>query len=265
MGQADDAITYALAQKGKPYVFGTAGPDTFDCSGLVRAAYLHANPPVNLIHYTNTMVLQGKEVPLSDIQPGDLVFPSINHVQLYIGDNQVIEAPNQSTPVQVVTIGNVWHLRRVTTDGQQSKGIPTGALGDANLAVNVNGIPSPLTALEAGTKLLANLINPQFWLRVGAVGFGLGVILIGLIVLFRRQEIALAKAVGGTVVQTATSIAGGVAESTAITKAANRVSAPLPSTGLSQGGTHTQPMSTGRPGAPGGSLHPYLGRHARGD
>lgn len=104
--------SFALAQLGKPYVWGAVGPDTFDCSGLTEKAYLAAGitiPRVAADQYASG----GPKVPLSEAQPGDLLFwatdPSnpvtIHHVALYIGNGEVVHAPQ---PGETVTKRKVW-------------------------------------------------------------------------------------------------------------------------------------------------------------
>ena len=101
------AITFAEAQLGKPYQWGAAGPDSYDCSGLVYAAYASAG-----IHIARTTYLwqqDGPVVPISQIQPGDLLFSAGSdgtpanpgHVVMYLGGGQVIQAPQTGQDVQV--------------------------------------------------------------------------------------------------------------------------------------------------------------------
>jgi hypothetical protein len=67
------AVSFALAQLGKPYVFGAQGPDAYDCSGLVMAAWAHAG--ITIPRVTNDQVHTGTGVySLDAMQPGDLVF-----------------------------------------------------------------------------------------------------------------------------------------------------------------------------------------------
>ena len=107
------AITFALAQLGKPYVFGAAGPDSYDCSGLTMAAWASAG--VQLPHYTVAQYKMGTRVPaLSLVSPGDLIFipgsdgtltpPDPHHVGLYIGRGYVIEAPQTGDVVKIVPL-----------------------------------------------------------------------------------------------------------------------------------------------------------------
>lgn len=84
----------ALGKLGCPYVWGAAGPDRFDCSGLVKWAYEQGG--IRLHRTTYDQINDGIGVPRSQIRPGDLVFPHTGHVQLAIGNNLVVEAPIQA-------------------------------------------------------------------------------------------------------------------------------------------------------------------------
>lgn len=102
-GRAATVVAYARAQVGKRYVFGTAGPNTFDCSGLVKAAY--ARVGVALPHYTGTLAGRGRAVSRAHLAPGDLVFPSSGHVGIYIGGGQIVHA---STPRGGVKLSGIY-------------------------------------------------------------------------------------------------------------------------------------------------------------
>ncbi len=109
--QAIAAVNFALSQVGKPYVWAAAGPDAYDCSGLVLASYRHAGvltlPRVAADQYHATT-----PVPLSQLLPGDLLFYSssptdwrqIYHVVMYIGGGRVVEAPQPGDNVKVVGV-----------------------------------------------------------------------------------------------------------------------------------------------------------------
>jgi cell wall-associated NlpC family hydrolase len=101
------AIAFAFAQLGKPYQFGAAGPDAYDCSGLVYAAYAAAG--IHLARTTYQWQQDGPVIPLSQIQPGDLLFSAGSdgtptnpgHVVMYLGGGQVIQAPRTGQDVQI--------------------------------------------------------------------------------------------------------------------------------------------------------------------
>ncbi|MFF5144506.1 NlpC/P60 family protein [Streptomyces sp. NPDC013157] len=102
--RAATAIAYAYSKLGSPYVWGATGPDAFDCSGLAQAAYRSAG--VSLPRTTYAQINAGRRVSRSELQPGDLVFfySGISHVGIYIGNGQMIHAPNPSAPVRIAPI-----------------------------------------------------------------------------------------------------------------------------------------------------------------
>ncbi|MFF4061557.1 NlpC/P60 family protein [Streptomyces sp. NPDC001668] len=102
--RAAAAVSYAYSKLGSPYVWGATGPDAFDCSGLVQAAYRSAG--ISLPRTTYAQIDAGQRVSRSELLPGDLVFfySGISHVGLYIGNGQMIHAPNPSAPVRVAPI-----------------------------------------------------------------------------------------------------------------------------------------------------------------
>ncbi len=170
MGAADTAIAYAKAQIGKPYVWGAEGPDAFDCSGLIQAAYASAG--IRLSRTTYTQIRDGSEVGRSDLAPGDLVFPNPGHVQLYIGSGQVIHAPNPRTVVKQVALGTFWRGRRVAAPA-------TGHLDSA-----IDGA-SPVAIGYPGKEFLQNLNKIAEWITNPGVTRRIfialaGVILVGI-------------------------------------------------------------------------------------
>jgi len=95
------ALQAALTRRGDPYVWGAAGPGSFDCSGLVVWAYEQVG--ITLPHFTGDLWNSGVHIPRSDLEPGDLVFfyPDISHVGIYIGDGLMIDAPDFGLTVRV--------------------------------------------------------------------------------------------------------------------------------------------------------------------
>jgi cell wall-associated NlpC family hydrolase len=89
---------------GKPYVFGSEGPNSYDCSGLTKEAW--ASVGVHLEHYTKDQWASGRSVSRSELQPGDLVFyySDVHHVSIYIGGNMVVHAPHTGDFVRMATI-----------------------------------------------------------------------------------------------------------------------------------------------------------------
>ncbi len=110
-GAASAAVAYARAQLGKPYEWAADGPASFDCSGLTMMAWRAAG--VSLPHDSEWQYEQSTPVPLSALQPGDLIFfatnpdrhTSIYHVGLYLGDEQMIHAPYTGANV---TVSSMW-------------------------------------------------------------------------------------------------------------------------------------------------------------
>ncbi|GGV57641.1 hypothetical protein GCM10010277_59770 [Streptomyces longisporoflavus] len=105
--RASAAVSYAYKALGSPYVWGATGPDAFDCSGLTQAAYRSAG--VDLPRTTYAQIAAGQRVPRSQLRPGDLVFfyQGISHVGLYVGNGQMIHAPNPSAPVRLAPISQM--------------------------------------------------------------------------------------------------------------------------------------------------------------
>jgi cell wall-associated NlpC family hydrolase len=102
-GSAGKAVNYAWAQLGKKYVWGAAGPNTFDCSGLTMMAWKAAG--VSLPHNAAQQWGKVRHISRSQLAPGDLVFYNgLGHVGIYIGNNQIIHAPNSRTVVKVASV-----------------------------------------------------------------------------------------------------------------------------------------------------------------
>lgn len=94
-------VAYALAQQGKWYRWGSAGPNTFDCSGLTMAAY--AQVGIHLNHYSGAQRQQGRAVNLHHLLPGDILWHP-DHVVMYVGGGRIVEAPHRGAQVRVRTL-----------------------------------------------------------------------------------------------------------------------------------------------------------------
>ena len=110
-GGASQAVAFAMAQLGEPYVWAGAGPDQWDCSGLTQGAWGSAGK--YLSHYSVAQYYETSRVSYSQLRPGDLIFWSSNgspggifHVAMYIGNDQMVHAPRTGVPVK---IENVWY------------------------------------------------------------------------------------------------------------------------------------------------------------
>ena len=98
------AVAEARRQLGKPYEFGSPGPDSFDCSGLTSYAWRAGGR--SLPHSSAAQYGATSRVPVDRIEPGDLVFygSPIHHVGIYAGDGQMVEASETGTPVRMASI-----------------------------------------------------------------------------------------------------------------------------------------------------------------
>jgi len=109
------AARLAREQLGKPYQWGATGPDRFDCSGLVWHVYGQLG--VDMPRVSRDQARSGREVGRSELQPGDLVFfaiegRTINHVGIYVGDQDFVHAPRRYQPVKTDSLNNSWWRRR---------------------------------------------------------------------------------------------------------------------------------------------------------
>jgi peptidoglycan DL-endopeptidase CwlO len=113
--QAQAAIDYAYAQVQMrcPYVFGGTGPcpDGFDCSGLMMASWAAAGVSIERTSYEQMSSLPS--VPLSELQPGDILgFAGNSHVGMYVGHNELIDAPQSGEDVEEVPLSG-WYAENL--------------------------------------------------------------------------------------------------------------------------------------------------------
>lgn len=186
MAIADDVIKFALSQVGKPYRWGATGPDSYDCSGLIYAAYKAAGKPFRFRVTTGTLRAMGTSVTRANLQPGDLVFPDAGHVQIYLGGGKVVEAPHTGSNVRVVNMWGFAYARRIVA--------PAGANYSGG-ADNALDIPNPLDAVsdiakevkqlysvvQSFQRAAAWLSTPQNWLRIGMLVVGTILMFVALI------------------------------------------------------------------------------------
>lgn len=118
-GTGADIAAAAKAQLGKPFVYGTAGPDSFDSSGLTQ--YCYKLMGINIPRSVQGQADDGAYVAKEDLQPGDLVFfcgdtpGKVQIVGIYIGDNKFIGAFNSSRPVIEVDMTTTYYLSHYET------------------------------------------------------------------------------------------------------------------------------------------------------
>ena len=96
------ALKFALAQVGDVYVWAAAGPTRWDCSGLTMRSFQKAG--VSLPHSSRIQIKYGKNIPASNLKPGDLIFfgKPISHVSIYMGGGKMVQAPRPGKRVEVV-------------------------------------------------------------------------------------------------------------------------------------------------------------------
>jgi peptidoglycan DL-endopeptidase CwlO len=106
--QLDTMLQAAESREGLPYIWGAAGPTAFDCSGLVQWSFAQAG--IAMPRVAADQALTGPAVPVSELQPGDLLFyhtdptdPAyISHVAIYLGRGWMIQAPAPGEHVEIV-------------------------------------------------------------------------------------------------------------------------------------------------------------------
>ncbi|WP_342320062.1 NlpC/P60 family protein [Corynebacterium mayonis] len=106
-GAGAGVVGAAMAQLGKPYGWGAAGPHAFDCSGLMVWAYGQNGKAIP--RTSQAQLAGGTPVAISELQPGDIVgyYPGVTHVGMYIGNGQVVHASDYGIPVQVVSVNSM--------------------------------------------------------------------------------------------------------------------------------------------------------------
>lgn len=110
-GTIETVIQFAMNQRGKPYVWGAAGPNSYDCSGLVLAAFSKIG--LKLPHFTGALIGHGTAVARGALQRGDIVFPQRGHVAIYLGDGMMIHAPQPGDVVKISKVYAFYAARRL--------------------------------------------------------------------------------------------------------------------------------------------------------
>src|SRR5690348_1420862 len=105
--QAGKAIAFAYAQLGKPYQWGATGPGSYDCSGLVQAAWASAGVSIPRTTYAQWAALP--HISTSALEPGDLLyFDGVGHVAIYVGGGDIMDAPQTGQDVQKIPLAG-WY------------------------------------------------------------------------------------------------------------------------------------------------------------
>jgi cell wall-associated NlpC family hydrolase len=106
-GDAGAVLQFALAQMGKPYIWGAVGPNSYDCSGLVQTAYRTAG--VNMPRVSRQQAQVGQRIDRSDVRAGDLVFyfEPVHHVAIAVDGVRAVHAPTFGDKVKISRIDNI--------------------------------------------------------------------------------------------------------------------------------------------------------------
>jgi cell wall-associated NlpC family hydrolase len=118
--QRSSLVRVALNKRGKQYVAGAAGPNSFDCSGFTQYVYKKATGKY-LPHYSGAQMNKARRVSKSNLKPGDLLFYGSNgsqHVSMYIGKGKMIHATNPRTDVRIDSVNNAYWRGRFAGAGR---------------------------------------------------------------------------------------------------------------------------------------------------
>lgn len=111
VSKIEAVISFALAQLGDRYSWAAAGPNAYDCSGLVKAAFRVVG--LELYHYTGRQMTYGTKVSRAQLQRGDIVFPTAGHVGIYLGNNQMVAASSGKGRVAISSVYSFYTARRL--------------------------------------------------------------------------------------------------------------------------------------------------------
>jgi cell wall-associated NlpC family hydrolase len=117
--RAQRAVDYALSQVGDPYSYSARPPDSWDCSKLTSAAWAQSGVGLTALSYTQWD--QTQRIPVSEIQPGDLVFyfgSGAHHVAIYVGNGKMVSASNPSDGVELIDFLGPWYGERFSGVGR---------------------------------------------------------------------------------------------------------------------------------------------------
>jgi hypothetical protein len=222
MATGADVVAALEKLLGDRYVYGAAGPSTFDCSGLAQFAY--GKVGIKLPRVSSEQYNAGKTITHDQLQPGDLVFSEWQgddvahhgHVAIYVGGGQIIEAPHPGGVVQKVALDSNY-LAHVdgytrpngltsagTTGGTSAVPIDSATGTDASFWGRLWDLFGP-DSLKPGhgagaiagqaTQALGDVINffaaffrPSTYIRIGAGFFGFIFLIFGLVFLMREAS-----------------------------------------------------------------------------
>jgi cell wall-associated NlpC family hydrolase len=111
-GSARSALQFAYAQIGKPYRYGGTGPGSYDCSGFAQASWRAGGVSLPRTTYSQWAWGANRRVSLDALQPGDLLFSKgLGHMGIYVGNGQMVHAPQTGDVIKIVTLDGYWKGR----------------------------------------------------------------------------------------------------------------------------------------------------------
>lgn len=141
IGTAAKAVAHALAQRGKPYIYGATGPHAYDCSGLTQAAWRVAG--VQIPRTAEAQWASLPRVPASQVRPGDIVvYRGAGHVAMYIGGGKIIEAPRPGATIRTAPWRSGWYADTFVGVVRPAGSTLGGVVKQAPPTVN-KGTPAP--------------------------------------------------------------------------------------------------------------------------
>ena len=159
-GTAAKAVSFALKQVGKPYIYGATGPHAYDCSGLTQAAWRAAG-----VHIPRTSQAQLRgltRVSPSKVRPGDIVvYKGGGHVALYIGGGKIVEAPRPGARLRVAPWRSGWYASHFTAVVRPHGSVLGAAAKKAPPSVVNKGAPAPRALPKAAPRGEAAVIEER--------------------------------------------------------------------------------------------------------
>jgi NlpC/P60 family protein len=166
---AASLVSEAAKFLGDPYVYGAAGPSTFDCSGLVQ----YALTQLGLKGVPRTSEEQWAwvtKISANELQPGDLVFGNFagevspGHVVIYAGDNQVIDAPQTGQKVQKISLTDAFSGGSIVGYGRVPDTTQPGGTDDATLTSAIGGLQMGQLGSDIADPLLGTMMKGVGWI-----------------------------------------------------------------------------------------------------
>lgn len=198
MPTASEVIATAETAIGKPYVWGAAGPNSFDCSGLMMWAF--GKHGIKLPRVSRDQARFGTRIPTEARRAGDLIFtswdrdPDVDHVALLVSHDEIIQAPQPGQPVQRVKLSpaylkHVTNVQRIPGLVGNIGGGPSETTTNLNLpdlAGAIRGVADSISSVGKGVEGVGNIASkamwlalPTTWVRITTGVLGVGFIFVG--------------------------------------------------------------------------------------